>query len=333
MSTWTAAKFVFGSNPLLLLRLDRTLKELYRASFLSTAGAEGVLALLRDGPRTAQEIHDELGLEDSVDELTAWLDMGVGVGELALDYSGYRLNGALSREFALPHNDQNLAYLQARVEVLARPIRETPALLREGRRLPLASEHGELFARSSRMVEPLLMDVVDRIVPTSGSCRMLEVGCGSGTYIRRACDRNPDLEVVGIELTEEIVSYARRNLAEWGLAGQTTVEVCDVRRFVSETGFDLVTLYNLIYYFPEDGRVDLLRHLRSLLNPGGRLVLTSLIPNATSSIQSMDLWATMTEGCGPLPRPEQLCEQLQEAGFSTVEEREVIPSFSLFVAA
>jgi len=332
MSYWTAAKFVLGSNPMLLMRLDRTLRELYRASFVSTAGAEGVLALLRQGPRPLQEIHDALRLQGCESELATWLDLGVGLGELASDERGYRLAGTLSREFAKTHNDHNLAYLQARVEVLARPIREGPAMLREGRRLPLADEYGEMFARSSRMVEPLLNEVVDRVVPASGACRMLEVGCGSGTYIRRACERNPDLEVVGIDLTEEIVSFARSNLDEWGLADRATVHVRDVRRFSTDTPFDLLTFYNLIYYFPEEGRLELLRHLHGLLVPGGRLALASLTPDRSPGIQTMDLWSTMTEGCGPLPRSEQLQVQLEEAGFSELEHRDVIPNFALFLA-
>ena len=332
MSMWAAAKFVLGSNPLLLMRLDRTLRELYRASFVSTAGAEGVLALLREGPKPLKEMHDALELAGCEAELGTWLDLGVGLGELAVDERGYRLRGTLSKQFALPHNDHNLAYLQARVEVLARPIREGPALLRERQRLPLSDEYGEMFARSSRMVEPLLMDVVDQVVPPSGACRMLEVGCGSGSYIRRACERNADLDVVGIDLTEEIVSFSRANLEEWGLADRVTVEVCDVRRYTVGEPFDLLTFYNLIYYFPEDERLDLLRHLHSLLKPGGRLALASLTPHRSPGIQTMDLWASMTEGCGPLPRPERLREQLQEAGFTEKEDREVIPSFRLFVA-
>ena len=49
------------------------------------------------------------------------------------------------------------------------------------------------------------MDVIDRIVPSEGPCRTLEVGCGSGVTIRRACQRNAELRAVGLEGPDGVV--------------------------------------------------------------------------------------------------------------------------------
>ena len=79
-----------------------------------------------------------------------------------------------------------------------------------------------MFARSSRTVEPILTGVVDRIIPPNGSCRLLEAGCGSGVYTKRACDRNPDITVVGLDLQRDVIDFAKGNALKWNIADRAT---------------------------------------------------------------------------------------------------------------
>jgi len=320
MNVMTAAKCFLASKPSVFFRTFRALNETYRAAFVSTAAAEGVLELLRRGPQEATTIASALGLDGSVKELETWLDLGVSLGELRRDSDGrYRLRGALSRRLAEPDNDTPLAYLRARIEVILDYVTKTPERLRRGERFTLDDGIGELFARSSRTVEPLLFDLVDRVVPETGRCRLLEVGCGSGVYIRRACRRNEELEAVGIDLSRQAADFARKNLDDWGLGDRVQVETGDIRAFSDGGGFDIVTFYNLIYYFPESERPAVLGHLYELVRPGGLLVLMTITKGGNPATRTMDLWSTMTEGCGPLPSRSQLEDQLDEAGFSPVE--------------
>jgi hypothetical protein len=46
----------------------------------------------------------------------------------------------------------------------------------------------------------------------------------------------------------------------------------------------------------------------------------------------MNLWASMTNGCGPLPHPDHVVDQLKNAGFKTIEVERLIPAFYLFKA-
>ena len=143
---------------------------------------------------------------------------------------------------------------------------KTPALLKKSEKFDFSQSYGELFARSSRTVEPILLDVVDKIIPTNDACRLLEVGCGSGVYIKRACERNFHLMVIGLELQEEVAAYARKNITHWKLEDRVTIEAVDIRKYQSEIKFDIITFFNLIYYFPAGERIDLLRRLRGFLN-------------------------------------------------------------------
>ena len=117
-----------------------------------------------------------------------------------------------------------------------------------------------------------------------------------------------------------------------GLADRVSIETADVRDYSADRDFDIVTFHNLIYYFPVHERVPLLGKLHALLKPGGRLILTTLCHGEDTAIQLMNVWASMTDGCGPLPKPDQLGSQLEEAGFVDVRQSKVLFTFHLFEA-
>ncbi len=332
MAIKTVIKFILKNPILLMYRINKTTKEFYRAGFISTAISEGIYDVLAKGPATCKEILEAIGSDFNQEGLEAWLDLGVSLDELKKNSHGYSIKSAFSKQLLRTTNDTWKAFLQARVEIFYEYIIKTPALLKKKEQFDFSQSYGELFARSSRTVEPLLIDVVDNIIPQNGSCRLLEVGCGSGVYIKRACDRNPYLTATGLELQKKVADFARENTIIWQIEDRVTIEPIDIREYKSEEKYNIVTFYNLIYYFPVNERIDILRHLGGLLHPGGRLVLTTLCPVNDPSIQLMNLWGSMTDGCGPLPYPEHVCEQLKEAGFDEVRFEKLIPAFYLFKA-
>jgi hypothetical protein len=62
------------------------------------------------------------------------------------------------------------------------------------------------------------------------------------------------------------------------------------------------------------------------------LILTTLCPANDPSIQLMNLWSSMTDGFGPLPDPDNVCDQLNDAGFDEIQFEKLIPAFYLFKA-
>jgi len=332
MAINTLVKFILKNPISLMLRMNKTLNEFYRAGFISTAISEGIYDVLSKGPVSVKDIQNNIGSDLDQEGLEAWLDLGVAVGELDKKNDNYRIKSTLSNELLKPANDTWKAFFQARVEIFYDYIIKTPSFLKQNKKFDFSHSYGELFARSSRTVEPILIDVVDKIIPSNGDRRLLEVGCGSGIYIKRACDRNPNLTVTGLELQKAVADFARENTIIWQIDNRVTIEHIDIRQYQSDKQFDIVTFYNLIYYFPENERTDLLRNLGALLNPGGKLILTTLCPANDPSIQLMNLWSSMTEGCGPLPDPGSVCDQLNNAGFDEVKFEKLIPAFYLFKA-
>jgi SAM-dependent methyltransferase len=324
-----------GELPL-LLRTGRLVAPVYRANFLAAAARSGLLRLLAAGPAPAARIAKELGIpEDGTGALEEWLAVGVRLRELARGPQGYALRGRLAKSFARPERDAVLAFLEEGVSLHPRLLAEAPALLRAGRTLTLADQEGEMIARSSRILEPVVREAIDEALPERGALRLLEVGCGSGVHVRYAAERNPELSALCLELQPAVAERARENLRAWGLAARAEVRTGDVRGLEPRPEFDLVTLHNNVYYFRVEDRVALLATMRRWLRPGGRILLTTACRGGALGAQLLSLWGALTEGCGRLPDPTELVAQLVGAGFHDASARKLAPdgSFQRFLAA
>jgi hypothetical protein len=84
------------------------------------------------------------------------VDLGVSIGELDKKNDGYSIKSAFSKKLLKPDNDTWKAFFQARVEIFYDYIIKTPAFLKENKKFDFSHSYGELFARSSRTVEPIL---------------------------------------------------------------------------------------------------------------------------------------------------------------------------------
>ncbi|MCP9949838.1 class I SAM-dependent methyltransferase [Actinomadura madurae] len=298
---------------------------MYRASFLAAASGNGVLRRLAVRPCDLDTLATALDVREDRHVLRAWLEIGVRLGELKYDDGCYALRGRAARALGRARNDTVAAALEEVARFHLPVLLDAPAMARGGRRLTLRDQDGEVIARSTRVVQPFVEEAVDRAVPRTRPCRLLEVGCGSGVYVRHAASLNPRLTALAIDLQDDVAAAATVNMAEWGLADRVDVRRADVRDLDMEPVFDLVTLHNNIYYFPEGERVKVLEKVRSLLAPGGRLLLTTPCRGGGVGMEVLDLWFECADFGGPLPHADGLAAQLESAGFTGVRARRLIP--------
>ena len=334
MKPRTIARLLRTGQVPVLLRLELMVRPLYRASFVAQAASSGVLALLREGPASLDRIAEQLGTSaDDHEMLRGWLELGVRLKELRRDSAGYALRGWWSRKLAHPRNDVAAAALEEVVQYHQDVLAAAPPV-NGRRRFSLADQDGELVARATRILEPFVQEAMDLVLPRSGALRWLEVGCGEGAHVRHACARNPDLEVTAIDLQPQVAAAAARNVERWGLAGRVSVRTGDVRTAPLQPGYDVVTLHNLIYYFPLRDRVALLERLRALLAVGGRILITSGCRGGNLGLEVINLWFAASDAGGPLPVPADLRAQLLAAGFARVEVRNLKPgdAYYAFIA-
>jgi SAM-dependent methyltransferase len=95
--------------------------------------------------------------------------------------------------------------------------------------------------------------------------RVLDLGTGTGRAAFLLARRYPKAAVVGIDLAPAMLAEARK-LMPPELAGRVRFEEADAERLpFSDASFDLVSLANMIPFFPELGRITA---------PGGAVVFS-----------------------------------------------------------
>ena len=319
-----------------LVALMREMPRYHRLAFLGAGVSSGLLRRLAAGPVPLEVLSSEFKVAPSMrGGLDAWLQLGVALGELRTSAEGYALRGKLSRNLCDAANDAAAAFVEEVVMIHHLLITESLERLRDGRRFTLADQDGRLVARASRLAEPFICEATDAVIPRRGPVRLFEIGCGAAAYIRHAAERNPELTALGLELQPEVAELATANIAEWNLGSRVVIETGDVLLRTPKPVFDIATLHQNIYYFPVDRRIDVLRHVRGFLKPGGRLLLTTYCRGRGLGAALLDLWGATTEGCGRLPTTTEMVDQLEQAGFLQVTRRSLIPGESLhaFVGA
>jgi cyclopropane-fatty-acyl-phospholipid synthase len=100
--------------------------------------------------------------------------------------------------------------------------------------------------------------------------RVLDVGCGWGTFVRNAA-RNHGVEAVGITLSREQADYARRRVLEEGLADRVEIRVQDYRE-VDDGPFDAIASIGMAEHVGQAMLPTYSGSLFALLSPGGRLL-------------------------------------------------------------
>ncbi|HXS77948.1 MAG TPA: class I SAM-dependent methyltransferase [Terracidiphilus sp.] len=308
-----------------LLGVGKELKAFYKLTYLAALGESGLLSLLATAPATFDSIADFCAARGQGREaLEAWLQMGVRLRLLTTGTSGYSLIG-IAKTLARSENDAALAMVQEVAGLHHKLIADTVSKLRHGELWTLADQDGELIARSSRILEAFQTEAIQRTFPGQGAVRLLEIGCGSGIYLRHAAEHNLSLTALGMELQPEVAAFARTNLRTWGLESRVNVEDGDIRSKTPGESFDIATLYNNIYYFPVADRVALLKHIGGFLKPGGFLLLTTCCQKGSLGAEALNLWGAATAGCGRLPSEDELVSQLREAGYGNVKTTNLLP--------
>jgi SAM-dependent methyltransferase len=105
--------------------------------------------------------------------------------------------------------------------------------------------------------------------------RVLDVGCGNGYFSRELAMRGA--RVTGIDISPRMIAHARRleSTAPLGVEYQV-LDSAALRAHFSEQSFDMATSCLALQDMPDVERV--LRGVRRLLRPGGRLVASIAHP-------------------------------------------------------
>jgi cyclopropane-fatty-acyl-phospholipid synthase len=114
------------------------------------------------------------------------------------------------------------------------------------------------------------LEIVCRKLELRGGDRVLDVGCGWGSFAIHAARRH-GVEVVGITLSEPQARLARERARAAGVGDRVEIRVADYRDLAGER-FDAIASIGMVEHVGAS-RIDLYaRRLAGLLGPGGRLL-------------------------------------------------------------
>lgn len=122
-----------------------------------------------------------------------------------------------------------------------------------------------LFVFARHLLAPLGRIAAE--VPPRG--RILDLGCGHGLFANLLATSGPEREILGADPSAEKLMVARRSSRRLTNVRYHHGRVEDV----DETGFDAISILDVLYLLPDDQKLAVLRRCRELVAPGGRLLL------------------------------------------------------------
>lgn len=152
--------------------------------------------------------------------------------------------------------------------------------------------------------------------------KVLDLGCGMGVPALRIA-RATGAQVLGVSVVPSHIEQATRQAAREGLAEQVRFEVADAHRLdCAEASFDAVVAIESLGHM---NRAVVLPLLREALKPGGRIVAHDYFLHDSANAAQKAVAEAFRDIAllSEYPRPEQITQQIADAGLDLLEFRDV----------
>ncbi len=128
----------------------------------------------------------------------------------------------------------------------------------------------KLGAATLEEAQEAKLEMVCRKLDLQEGRRVLDVGCGWGSFALHAAERH-GVSVLGITLSEPQAALARERVREAGLDDRIEIQVRDYRDLRGER-FDAISSIGMVEHVGEERVEEYARALFDALEPGGRLL-------------------------------------------------------------
>ncbi|HVN05877.1 MAG TPA: class I SAM-dependent methyltransferase [Bryobacteraceae bacterium] len=191
----------------------------------------------------------------------------------------------------------------------------------------------DFVARGSGEMENLLFfPLANDMIMANGYKRVLDLGCGDGTFLRALCRLNAQVECYGIDLAPGAIEDGNRLLREEGLGGRVRLTALDISK-IDQAGLppiDAATIFFVLHellYFGEDVLLNFLKDFRRLF-PGTPLIAFEALRPPAEELRRHPgisvyyfLYHDLTQ---QKPVDSATWKQLfRTAGFQSIEERQL----------
>lgn len=178
-------------------------------------------------------------------------------------------------------------------------------------------------AWADKLWDPMGRDVADAAVLQPGE-KVLDACCGTGAAtLPAALAVGSEGTVDGVDISTGLLRIAAANLGERGILNTTLTEA-DVTQWRGHRTFDAVLCsYSMFFFADMAAGVE---HLRTMLRPGGRLVVSTWLEGALEPFAERILEAAVKErprlaGVVPLPNQNMTLVNSVEKLTSWLEQR------------
>jgi SAM-dependent methyltransferase len=130
---------------------------------------------------------------------------------------------------------------------------------------------------------PLYQQLLNDLKVSVDGGSVLDVGSGSGRWIRFFTARFKPAKLMGIDFTQASIDLLKKRYADIPQV-QTNFRTADLTEPALDLGqkFDLINVMNVLFHIPEPDRfARAMKNLANHLAPGGRLVTTEYLPRTT----------------------------------------------------
>ena len=316
-----------------LFLLLRDWQALVRMHFIFAAYESGLLNALAANSCDRRALMEKLGVKRP-DLFDALLDVGLATGELGMRNEAFFIKGRRSMAIMSPRGDMLAAMVQANITYYSDTYRGAAGRLRGSELGDDLQEMGDLVARFSKIAEPIMKDFLAGIVSGGNPMRILDVGCGSGVFLQSAYAVNRNASGIGVDMDAAAVRQAEDNIVQWGLKDRFLILEGDVRLLSEKLNgpFDLITLFNVLYYIREEERSELIHTLRGMLSAQGVLAVAMTCRSRGKDIAAANLNMVncSLRGLTRLPDLEEITSLLKRCGFGRIDIHRFMPGSTIY---
>ena len=289
----------------------------------------GVFKVLSSGPKSLQEIQESV--EGDEESLRATLDAAVAVKVLSTQDGRYAASDGLLECLGRERSPAYLGEWVAFLHALTVPLAQLGEAIRSGR--PPGALFEDMSADnlpSKRMTAAMDayartrgIEIADRL-DFSRTRRLLDLGCGPGTYSMAIVERHPQVRATLLDLPGPIAE-ARRLADLRGMSDRVDFVEADALTYTTDERYDTVLVSNTLHMIGPQGSITLLKRCFDLLMPGGHLIVQAQYLNDS---RVSPRWPTLLNLIQRVATPHgrnhaigETMEWMEQAGFRNLHYR------------
>ncbi|MCU1518618.1 MAG: methyltransferase, cyclopropane fatty acid synthase [Pseudarthrobacter sp.] len=176
------------------------------------------------------------------------------------------------------------------------------------------------------------LDLVCRKLGLQPGMRVLDVGCGWGSFALHAAGRY-GVSVVGVTLSHEQAVLARKRAADAGLTEKIDIRVQDYRD-ITDGPFDAISSIGMSEHVGREQTPHYVARLHGLLRPGGRLLNHAISWNAGPTSPDPDSFIPRyVFPDGEMISLGEMVAALEEGGLEVLDVQALRPHYALTLRA